>query len=187
MDIIEKALSTAYEAHKGQARKITDCPYFVHILDVAKYLMYETKNETVIVAGILHDTLEDTAYSETDLLNDFGPDVLELVRFCTEPGNTPDASDAEQKASWKQRKTHSIQNIKNGTEEQLLIFLADKHANLSSIKEDLINGTDVWSEFNAPKDEIEWYYTSIRDEMTNKLSGTRLYRIFDALVKEVFK
>lgn len=61
---IQRALITAYDLHQGQERKCSNqAPYFVHILDVAGHLMAEpTATEDVIIAGILHDTLEDTPY-----------------------------------------------------------------------------------------------------------------------------
>ena len=101
MDKIEKTLVKAHDIHKNQARKKTKFPYFVHILDVAKYLMYETKDKDVICARILHDSLENTPYTKEELTKDFGDKVFSLVNFCTEPENTPDATKEQQKESWK--------------------------------------------------------------------------------------
>ena len=58
---IQRALTLACDLHQGQKRKCNQAPYFVHILDVARLLMAEpTATEETIVAGILHDKLEDT-------------------------------------------------------------------------------------------------------------------------------
>ena len=186
-EIIIKALNTAYECHKNETRKGSDFPYYVHILDVAKYLMYETKDKEIICAGILHDTLEDSDYTKEEIITNFGERVFNLVNFCTEPGNTPDASDDEQKTSWKKRKEHSINTLNGADSDELLVFVSDKLANLLSMQEDLINGVDVWTKFNAPKKEIKWYYESILREVEHKLKDTRLFKIFKKRIEEVFE
>jgi hypothetical protein len=184
MDKIQKALTKAYEIHKDQTRKgKKGYPYFVHILDVCKYLMYETKDEDVIVAGILHDTMEDSTYTEEELKKDFGEKVHQLVMFCTEPGNNPDNTPEEQKKSWRKRKEHSIEALKYAREEELLVFLADKLANILSIKEDIIAEGDIWSRFNASKEDILWYYDSINYIIViTALRGKRISQVFDELV-----
>jgi len=182
MTKIQKAFMKAYELHKPQFRKGgTGIPYFVHILDAAKYLMYETNDEDIICAGILHDTLEDTPYTAEELLADFGSKVHDLVVFATEEGNTFEATDEEQKNSWKSRKQHSISCLDNASREEALVFLADKTSNLLSIKEDLDFGKDVWTIFRAPKEEIRWYYESIRDKARNQLGDTRLFKVYESL------
>ena len=57
---VNKALDFAFIAHKEQFRKGTTVPYIAHILDVLKYLLYDYAPTEVLVAGVLHDTLEDT-------------------------------------------------------------------------------------------------------------------------------
>ena len=185
---IDVALEFAFNLHKKQTRKGTNTPYFVHILDVAKILMYETKDQEVIIAGILHDTLEDTDYTKEKLIHNFGEDVFNLVNFCTEPENNISATDEQQKSSWKKRKQHSIDSLKTATNEQLLVFLADKLSNLQSIHDDIVlTGDEVWKKFNAPYDDIKWYYLSIREEMRKRVSSTRTFKLFDNLIDKVFK
>lgn len=182
MTKIQKALMKAYELHKSQFRKGGDeIPYFVHIIDVARFLMYETKNQDIICAGILHDTLEDTSYTAEELLAEFGQKVHDLVLSNTEPGNNINATHEEQKKSWKARKSHSIERLKDATYEEALVILADKSSNLLSIKEDLAFGKDVWKLFRAPKDEVQWYYESIRDGVRDKVGETRLFKVFETM------
>ena len=88
---IKKALDFAFEAHKEGKRKGTDVPYIVHLHDVMKFLMYEEAPEHVVIAGILHDVLEDTDKTKEDLAQ-FGDEVLKLIEFCSEKGNTIDAT-----------------------------------------------------------------------------------------------
>ena len=180
---IKTAFDFAYQAHDGQYRKGGKIPYIVHLFDVAKYLLYEKAPEVVVIAGILHDTLEDSKTKKQDLIQ-FGNEVVELVGFCTEDGNTIDAND--QKETWKTRKEHSIKELKTATKNQALVFLADKLSNITAIKEDqLIIGPEIWDRFNAPKEDIEWYYKSILTGL-GIVSDTRMYRLFSIAVKEVF-
>lgn len=179
--LIQKALNKAYELHKSQTRKNKNISYLVHILDATKYLMYETNDSNIIAAGLLHDTLEDTNYTEEELLNDFNKEVYDLVKFCTEPGNHIYATQEEMRLTWKTRKQHSIENLKNGTYNQLLVFLADKTANLLSMKEDILFKEEIWNRFNSSKEEIQWYYESIRENLREKLGKTRLFHVFENL------
>ncbi len=187
--MILDALQKAESLHKGQFRKGTKIPYFVHILDVANILMNEDEiSDDIICAGILHDTLEDTIYSKEELRRDFGENIYSLVNFCTEPGNNFNSSKEESIKSWKQRKKHSIESLILGNEMEVLIFLADKYSNLKSIKEDLIlSGDNVWKKFNSSYDDIKWYYTTIREVAEKKIPNRRTYRLFGKLVDDVFK
>jgi (p)ppGpp synthase/HD superfamily hydrolase len=64
-DIISKALQFSYKAHKGTFRKGTKIPYIVHPLDVASILMKNNAPEHVIIAGLLHDVVEDEDYEDS--------------------------------------------------------------------------------------------------------------------------
>ena len=81
---------------------------------MAKYLLYEEASEEVVIAGILHDTLEDSKTKKQDLIQ-FGNEVVELVDFCSEPENTIDAEN--QKVTWKERKLHSINIIRESNKK----------------------------------------------------------------------
>ena len=183
MDLIQKALVVAYDLHKGTPRKGGDYPYFVHLLDVAKYVMYETQDESVVAAALLHDTIEDVGYTEEELREEFNDKVAELVLFCTEKGNTPDKTDAELKASWKERKTRSIEKLGTASRDEVLVFVADKVSNLLSVKEDLLAGKDVFSLFRASKEDVEWYYREVYECAQERLPGTRLLAVHEDLMK----
>ncbi len=75
---IDKAVKVAQEAHDGQFRK-TGEPYIIHPLAVKKILEDWGMDEDTIIAGILHDTLEDTDLSLEDIKNEFGESVAFLV------------------------------------------------------------------------------------------------------------
>lgn len=188
MDRIKKAIDIAFEYHQGQKRKVIDAPYIIHIFDVAKYLLSEPNTpEEVIIAGILHDILEDTDYDPEKLEQEFGKTVLGLVKFVTEFGHTADMSREEKIRTWKKRKQKTIHSCKQASREELLIILADKLSNLQSIRESRITiGHSIWKYFNASENDVAWYYNALRDQFKAKMKETRMFWIFDELVDEIF-
>jgi (p)ppGpp synthase/HD superfamily hydrolase len=185
---IQKAIEIAFECHKGQKRKGNNAPYIVHILDVAKLLLFEPSvSENVVIAGILHDALEDTNYKADQLKKDFGASVLELVQFATEPDKDSTTSKKEKRLSWKQRKQHTLDACRTATDDQMLVLLADKLSNLQSLKDDLlILGDDIWSYFNAPKADISWYYHELGIIFGQRLGNTRLFKLYENVLMDVF-
>ncbi|ACI19252.1 RelA/SpoT family protein [Dictyoglomus thermophilum] len=79
---LKKAFIFAENAHKGQMRKSGE-PYITHPVEVAKILMDLGMEETVIIAGLLHDVLEDTKVPKEEIEKEFGKDVLSLVEAIT--------------------------------------------------------------------------------------------------------
>ncbi len=75
---IERAIEVAKKAHEGQFRK-TGEPYIVHPLAVKKILEEWGMDEDTIIAGILHDTVEDTNLTLDDIRKEFGESVAFLV------------------------------------------------------------------------------------------------------------
>ncbi|HXW47797.1 MAG TPA: bifunctional (p)ppGpp synthetase/guanosine-3',5'-bis(diphosphate) 3'-pyrophosphohydrolase [Streptosporangiaceae bacterium] len=76
--LIERAYETAARMHAGQKRRSGD-PYITHPLAVATILAELGTPHETICAALLHDTIEDTDYTLTELRQDFGDDVAELV------------------------------------------------------------------------------------------------------------
>lgn len=77
-DRIKKAVALATKAHEGQFRK-TGEPYIVHPLAVKKILEEWGMDEDTIIAGVLHDTVEDTSLTLDDIKQEFGEPVAFLV------------------------------------------------------------------------------------------------------------
>ena len=107
ISLIEKAYKTASEAHKDQVRKSGE-PYIIHPLCVAIILADLELDKETIVAGLLHDVVEDTIMTDEEISEQFGADVallvdgvtkLEKLNFHGEHGNyDKDAEKLERQA-----------------------------------------------------------------------------------------
>lgn len=97
IELIERAYRKAEEVHEGQMRKSGE-PYLIHPVEVAKILADLGMDENTIVAGLLHDTVEDTPYTQEDLKKDFGEEVALLVDGVTKLGSLKYESKEERQA-----------------------------------------------------------------------------------------
>lgn len=86
LELIKKAYLTAATMHNGQLRKSGE-PYIIHPVETAKILAQLGMDEQTIVAGLLHDVVEDTPYTEEQLTEEFGSEVALLVDGVTKLGN----------------------------------------------------------------------------------------------------
>jgi len=188
MDRIQSALAFAFRQHKGQTRKGGGQPYIVHILDVARLLLAEPGvTEDVVIAGILHDVLEDTPCTPHEIQDEFGDYVLSLVLFATEPDKGPATTRQEKTRTWRTRKEHTIKACAGASRDQLLVLLADKLSNLAALRDELhLSGEQVWDSFNASKEDTAWYYRSLRSAVADRLQDTRLFRLYNRLVDQAF-
>ncbi|MCM3575752.1 HD domain-containing protein [Mesobacillus subterraneus] len=153
MELVDKALQIASLAHEGQYRKNTKIPYIAHPAAVGMILQKAGYRDEMIVAGILHDTVEDTNLTMADIERDFGREVAMIVEGCSEP---------DKSLSWEERKEHTIEFLKNATEEIRIVACADKLHNVRSIRQDAEHsGEEVWSRFKRGKEQQEWYYRNV--------------------------
>lgn len=86
IDLIGHAYDVAEEMHRGQLRKSGE-PYLIHPMAVAEILADLGMDEETIVAGLLHDVVEDTPYTREQLIDDFGEEVELLVDGVTKLGS----------------------------------------------------------------------------------------------------
>jgi len=162
-NLILKALTLAFEAHSSQFRKGTSIPYIVHPMDVASILMKNLAPENVVIAGLLHDVVEDTNVSMQSILESFGEEVANLVRQASEPQELL-GNDTVKKETWKARKMDTITKIKVCDVNAKLLSCADKLSNIRDmISEKKLVGDTFWEKFNAQQQEQSWYYHSLLD------------------------
>ena len=179
--LIFDAIEYAARAHREHYRKGTNIPYIIHPISVAKILIEYDCAEEIILAGLLHDTVEDTDVRLEDIRRSFGEKVASLVEAASEP----DKSD-----TWENRKRHTLEYLKTSPMEVLLLSCADKLDNIRSIKEDYERfGESVWKRFRRAKDSQEWYYSALADIFVSRAEGepgTTLFRQFYFEVQQVF-
>ena len=92
VSMIEKAYKLAVKAHGDQRRKSGE-PYIIHPLWVAIILADLEMDKETIAAGMLHDVVEDTKFTEEDIRSEFGDDVALLVDGVTKLGRLSYSSD----------------------------------------------------------------------------------------------
>jgi (p)ppGpp synthase/HD superfamily hydrolase len=154
---IERAVAVAIEAHQGQTRKgDSQLPYIVHPVTVALILSRYNDDEDTIIAGLLHDVLEDTHLTEEAIERQFGAKVLGLVKDVTEP-DLPGLS-------WETRKARYLRQLERAPRGALLIACADKIANLiSMIAAHAHQGDGLWERFNAPPAQKLAFYRQVHE------------------------
>jgi (p)ppGpp synthase/HD superfamily hydrolase len=175
--MIDRALEFVVKKHAGQCRKGTSHPYVVHLVEVMMLLQRENYEREVVVAGILHDTLEDTDTTYQELVEHFGQTVADLVLYCTE----------DKTKSWKERKTKTIQDMFDQVDlKGNLIVLADKTANLrDSCREYQKFGYNRWDKFTEGYDAQKWYHESLF-ETSSFYRETKLHDEYEDLIDIIF-
>ena len=177
--MVKSAIELAAKAHDGQFRKGTSIPYIAHPCNVGVLLAEQGCTTTVICAGILHDVIEDTAITIADLRQQFGRKVASIVEKCSEP---------DKSLPWRERKQHTIEYLAKAPLDVKLISCADKFDNILSIERDYQKeGEELWSRFNASKEDQQWYYHGlVRSLGKGKFAKSPLYGYFKESVFEVF-
>jgi (p)ppGpp synthase/HD superfamily hydrolase len=132
-----KALKLAALAHEGQKRKGKNpAPYICHPIFVGMELLRLGYDEDTVIAGILHDTLEDTPIEKDLVKRGFGEMVLGLIKAVTEPKN-PDMTKEEKRKTWESRKRAYLTQIKSAPAEARAIACLDMYANMMELKQTL--------------------------------------------------
>jgi (p)ppGpp synthase/HD superfamily hydrolase len=170
MELYERALKIAISAHAGQLRKHDNTPYVSHPIMVARLLEQAGFGEVVVVAGLVHDVLEDTSVTEMELRNLLGDQVVDMVIAVSEAKELP----------WEDRKTAYVTQVLQAGESVWALSVADKIHNARDFVQfhgDV--GPDAWKVFNRGKSKKLWF---------ENLLYTELQKVWDhALLEEYAK
>jgi len=97
LDLVNRAYRFSEKSHEGQQRASGE-PYLSHPLEVAGLLVEFKMDVTTVIAGLLHDVLEDTRATKDDLAREFGPEIADLVDGVTKIGKLAFSSREERQA-----------------------------------------------------------------------------------------
>jgi len=179
LELLDYAIYYATRAHNGQKRKSDkNVDMIFHPFTVAMMIQRAGGSEEAVIAGVLHDVVEDTPYSLDDVRNEFGDKIANIVSEVTEKKELP----------WKERKIEAINRIKTASLEGKLVECADKISNLETmynLYEEI--GEEIWSSFKRPKEEQKWYYTEMyKAVIENTNEKNPLFDRCDKILKLLF-
>lgn len=132
-DLLRRAYSVADQAHQGQVR-LSKEPYITHCIAVATNLARLGMDAKTISASLLHDVLEDTSVSYSELANEFGEDIATLVDGVTKIGSMHLADVVPTR---EQKQAENLRKMLIATAQDvrvILIKLADRLHNLRTIE-----------------------------------------------------
>jgi (p)ppGpp synthase/HD superfamily hydrolase len=170
-DVINHALAFAAKHHDRQVRKGTKLPYLTHPANVAVILTRYGCDTDTVVAGILHDVIEDCVregYSremlEQRIGDKFGAKVLDTVLAVTYRRHDDDGVEL----SGDDRKTDYLERLSGASEEARWVCAADKIHNASSILSDLRRTVDtetIWSRFGGGRAGTGRWYRQVYERL----------------------
>jgi (p)ppGpp synthase/HD superfamily hydrolase len=170
-DTINHALAFAAKHHDRQVRKGTKLPYLTHPANVAVILSRYGRDDDTVVAGILHDVIEDSVREgytrqmlEQRIGDKFGPKVLDTVLAVTYRKNDDDGVEL----SGEDRKADYLERLADASEEARWVCAADKVHNASSIIADLRRTVDpetIWSRFGEGKAGTGRWYRQVYERL----------------------
>jgi (p)ppGpp synthase/HD superfamily hydrolase len=157
-DAVKFSIKT-HEVYQKQKRKGKDIPYITHPLTVGLILAHAGGSEDVIIAGLLHDTIEDSTKEKKvtkEMLSErFGDVVAQLVMSVTEDGES---------ASWSERKKEAREHIAHYSHDALLLKSADTISNVTELLDDHNKaGDETFARFAAPRQDILSNYRDVAD------------------------
>jgi (p)ppGpp synthase/HD superfamily hydrolase len=170
-DAINHALAFAAKHHDRQVRKGTKLPYLTHPANVAVILTRYGRDDDTVVAGILHDVIEDCvrdgytrAMLEQRVGDKFGENVLETVLGVTYRRQDDDGIEL----SSEDRKEDYLERLGGANEPARWVCAADKIHNASTIISDLrrtVDAETIWSRFSGGKTATVQWYRNVYDRL----------------------
>lgn len=185
MDIFEKAIIFAVNAHSGAVRKNGRTPYILHPMEVASIVGTMTDDGEVLAAAVLHDTVEDTSVTAEEIEKNFCERVAALVASETEDKR----EEMSPEQSWEIRKSESLEFLRKSEDISVkMLWIGDKLSNVRAFYRVWTEkGNDLWSDFHQ-KDVSKqaWYYRSIA-EYTKELEYTDAWKEYFEKINLIFK
>ena len=181
--LLDRAIVFAVRAHAGTERRGKGFPYIVHPMEAVEIVATMTRDQELLAAAALHDTVEDTDTTVDQIREEFGDRIASLV--ASESDTMPEGVSEED--SWHTRKQAAIDRLARASHDAKIVALGDKLSNMRAIARDYAQqGDALWDLFHAkdPKDH-EWHYRGLAESL-RELQDTFAYKEFEQLINQVF-
>ena len=190
----EKALIAATRLHDGQFRKMSEesrgepIPYISHLLAVVGLVMEGGATEQMLIAALLHDSVEDQQAAYADIAAVFGNRVSEIVRGCTDEDAADPGYERSAGNSWPRKQIY-LEHLRAEEDSDIVrVALADRLHNARSVLADYRSlGDRLWHRFNVGKERQLEYYQALAQIFHSKLPGDSQARELDLTVREIVK
>lgn len=167
---LDEAIKLASHLHRNQTRKDSNqTPYISHLMSVAMILTHVTDDQDIVIAGLMHDSLEDVPHYTYDMLvADCGVRVADIVKHVTEP---LDANKLEnEQLPWLTRKEVYLENLRAGGIESAFVSAADKIHNTECFIADVKReGESFLSKFGSSMLNRLWFHEQALSIIEEKL------------------
>ncbi|NJN65484.1 MAG: HD domain-containing protein [Chloroflexaceae bacterium] len=149
----DEALILASRAHQNQLRKgSADVPYIAHVVHVSVILLRYGFEEEIVIAGLLHDVVEDCGIEVQTIAAAFGETVARLVSAVTKPPGV----------SWEAARAAMVAQLEAGGPSVAALKAADTLHNIQSVLTDLRReGPLVWNRFRRGAEPTLTYYRAV--------------------------
>lgn len=128
-ELLARAYRFSEKAHAGQTRRNGD-PYVTHCVEVAKVLADLQLDSVTVASGLIHDVVEDTAFSVEDVEREFGREIAQIVDGLTKIGHLPMASREERQVESYRKLLLSVAK----DARVILVKLADRLHNMRTLE-----------------------------------------------------
>ena len=199
VEALGRAYDVASKMHEGQLRKSGE-PYLIHPIAVVKILAELGMDEDTLIAGLLHDVVEDTEYTKEELTEEFGEEIAQLVDGVTKLGSIV----FENKAAQQAENLRKMFLAMSKDIRVLIIKLADRLHNLrtinymteSKIKEKCNETLDIYAplasrlgiysiKFELEDIALKYLYPDVYKDLTKKIAEKKEER--ESELNEVIK
>ncbi len=175
-----EAIEFAAMKHSNKTRKgnkLTSVPYVAHPFAVAMLLQRAGFEDDVVIAGLLHDTMEDAGVTSAELQDRFGTRVARIVEGCSEP---------DKSLEWEVRKRHTLEMLPTASWEVRAAACADKLHNAQSMRAAYaVLGEACWNDFKRGRNPQAWYFRGILEALDKAPPCPLLTPLLDCFRREV--
>ncbi len=167
---LDEAILLASHLHRHQTRNDSNhSPYISHLMSVAMILATASADEDTVIAGLMHDSLEDVpGYTYEQLVNDTNERIARIVYHVTEPLDAN--KKADEQLPWLERKEKYLEVLRSGGVESAMVSAADKIHNTESFIRDVAREGEAFSNrFGSSMRNRLWFHGQVLAIVSDKL------------------